>query len=185
MKPTVKIASILSAFLLVACGGPSLEKYYVDNQEKDNFVVMNIPSSMLVGDVSELSEKEKETLQKVEKANVLAFPLNEENKAVFEKEKAELETILKDEKYKLLMKFGSSDQQFKLMYVGAPESIDEMIVYGASEEMGFGVARILGDDMDPSGMIKLMKSLKDKNVEVNIEGLEEIKKAFEKEHDSL
>lgn len=185
MKTLAKTFTALSVFLLMACGGPSLEKYYVENQEKDNFVVVNVPSDVLIGDASKLSKEEKTTLKKIEKANVLAFPVNEKNKATFKKEKAELEKILKDEEYKLLMKFGSPEKEFKLMYTGDPEAIDEIIVYGSSEEAGFGVARILGNDMDLGAMMKLVKSLKEKNVELNIEGIEGLQTMFEKEEDSL
>ena len=175
----------MSAFLLIACGGPSLEKYYVENQENDNFVVLNIPADILISNDSALSEKEKASLESIEKANVLAFPLNAENKVVFEEEKTELEQILKNKKYKLLMKFGGSDQQFKLMYTGDSEAIDEMVVYGASKEMGFGVARILGDNMNPNGMIKLMKALKNSDAEINLEGIEAFGEIFEQKRDSL
>lgn len=184
MKTIVKIPALLCAVLLTACGGPSLEKYYVDNQEKENFVVVNVPSSMFLKDDSHLSETNKETLHNIEKANVLAYPLTAENKATFEAEKTELENILKDEKYKLLMKFGGEDHQFRVMYLGDPEAIDEMIVYGASNEFGFGVARILGDNMNPTEIIKLVKSMD--SADLDVSGLGNLKEIFQKhKQDSL
>lgn len=184
MKTTTKISILIFSVMMIACGQPSLEKYYVDHQEKDNFIVMNIPSSMFMETDSKLSNEEKTTLKHVEKANILAFPLTKENKVTYEKEKAEVEEILKDEKYKLLMKIGGRDKQFKLMYLGDPNAIDEMIVYGSSDEAGFGVARILGDDMNPKAIIELVKSLGDKNL--NIEGIENLKAMFdEQKNDSL
>lgn len=184
MKTTTKISVLIFSIMLIACSEPSLEKYYVDHQEKDNFIVMNIPSSMFVETGSELSKEEKATLEQVEKANILAFPVTKENKVVFEKEKAKVEKILKDEKYKLLIKMGTPDKQFRLMYLGDPNAIDEMIVYGSSDEAGFGVARILGDDMNPKAIIELVKSLGDKNL--NIEGMENLKAMFhEQKQDSL
>ena len=183
MKATTKLLFGIFSLSLIACNGPSLEKYYVDHQEQDDFVVLNIPTSTLIADKSELSAEEIETLESMEKANILVFPLTDENKTVFEKEKADLENILKSEKYKLLMKFGSSDQQFKLMYEGDPESIDEMIVFGSSDEMGFGVARILGKNMNPGALVKLAKSLDSSSI--NVEEIQGLKNIFESKKDSL
>lgn len=185
MKSTTKILLGIFTFSLVACGGPSLEKYYVENQEKDNFIVMNIPSNILSGAASDkLSEKEKTALQRVEKANILAFPLTGENKATFEKEKDALENILNDDHYKLLMKFGSAGNEVRLMYLGDPESIDEMIVYGASDERGFGVARILGNDMNPGDILNILKSLDED--QLDMEGLGDFKAMLhKKDRDSL
>lgn len=170
---------------MVACGGPSLEKYYVNNQEKDNFIVVNVPANLFLENNAGLSTEEKATLQKVEKANVLVFLIKEGNEAVFKKEKATLENILKNEKYKLLMKFGSPERQFRLMYLGDADAIDEMIVYGSSSDMGFGVARILGDNMDPGKMIELMKSMQNKD-NLNIGGIKALSSIFSnKKQDSL
>lgn len=177
MKTTTKISALIFALAMIACGEPSLEKYYVNNQEKDNFVVLNIPSSMFVNTDTVLSKKEKATLKSIEKANILVYPLTEGANTSFEKEKTKLGEILKDEKYTLLMKMGSSGKQFRLMYLGEPGSIDELIVYGYSDEIGFGVARILGDDMDPEAMIELAKSLKNSD-NLNFEGIKGLEAVF-------
>lgn len=177
MKPTTKILFAIFSISLIACNGPSLEKYYVENQDQKDFIVMSIPSSGLIADASTLSEKDRKTLNSIEKANILAFPVNNGNKTIYEKEKAELENILKDEKYKLLMKYGSEDGQFKLMYEGDPESIDEMIVFGSSDGTGFGVARILGNNMNPSDIMSLAKSLDSSNID--LEGIKDLHKIFD------
>lgn len=180
MKTTAKISTFAVSLLLIACGKPSLEKYYVENQEKDNFVVVNIPAEMFFGNNQDFSAEQKKALEHIEKANILAFPLTDENRADFEREKAEVEKILENKQYKLLMQFGSTGNQVKMMYTGDPESIDEMIVYGSSDEAGFGVARILGDNMNPGQMIKLVKSMKDNGKSLGgIEGMDALKAAFE------
>ena len=51
------------------------------------------------------------------------------NQDIYQEEKATMETILKDEKYKVLMRFGSSGKNVKVMYLGEQDAIDEVIVY--------------------------------------------------------
>lgn len=185
MKNLTKVLMGTVAIALFSCNGPSLENYYVDNQEQDGFIVLNVPTSALISDTSQFSAEEKQTFQSIEKANILVFPAKKENKEILKKKQDELEKILKDEDYKLLMKFGSADQQFKLMYEGDPESIDEMIVYGSSDEMGFGVARILGNNMNPGAIMKLAKSLDSTNI--NLDGMKNLKEIIHSkvEKDSL
>ncbi len=185
MNTTMKSLVAILFLSLIACDGPSLEKYYVNHENQDNFLVVNIPTSTLIGDTSKLSAEQVETLQSMKKANILVYPLNDKNKSAFEKEKADLENILKNENYKLLMKFGSSDKQFRLMYEGDPESIDEMVVFGSSDEMGFGVARILGKNMNPGEIMNLMKSLD--STTINIDGMKKLKNIIRSktEKDSL
>lgn len=178
MKLKFNVILILTSLFLVSCGQPSLEKYYVDHQSEQNFIVLNIPSSIIVGDLKGLTAEQSKTLSSIKKANILAFPLkNEANKAKFDEEVTQVKEILASDEYKLIMKFNTTKGEFSVLYTGDPESIDEMIVFGASPKYGFGIARILGNNINPKSVIDLVKSLKEKD-NINLDKIKELGEIF-------
>lgn len=186
MKKINKIILLFIAVVAVACSGePTLQSYYVDHQENDNFVVIDVPSSLFLGDNSNLSKEDRKALKSIRKANVLAFPVNDKNTEAYQTEKSTVESILKDEKYKVLMKFGSSGRNVRVMYLGEENAIDEVIVYANDDSKGFAVARLLGDDMDFSALMKLMKSASEGDVNVNLDVLGDFGKEIEKSDDKI
>ena len=180
MKKINKIILLMVAVLAVACNSePTLQSYYVNHQENDNFVVLDVPSSLFLGDNSNLSEEDRKALKSIRKANVLAFPVNDRNTDAYQDEKTTIESILKDKKYKVLMKLGSSGRNVKVMYLGEENAIDEVIVYANDDTKGFAVARLLGDNMDFSALMKLMKSASKGDVNVNLDVLGDFGKEIE------
>ena len=63
------------------------------------------------------------------------------------------------QKYKTLIKFGSNNRGATLNYLGEEDAIDEVIVFASDNEKGFAVFRLLGENMRPDQMIKLMSSI--------------------------
>ncbi|MDX1762533.1 MAG: DUF4252 domain-containing protein [Christiangramia sp.] len=177
------IAAFLIAGFASCDDGKSLQKYYVENQEDTDFLALDVPTSMFTNSES-LEAEDKATLESIKKINVLALK-KEENPAKFEEEKVKLNEIFKDEKYQLLMKYGGGDRKAALYFTGEEDAIDELIVYGYDNEQGLGVARVLGEDMNPQKIMKLMKSFEGDNIDV--EGLKGLGKIFgsEKEKDSV
>ena len=120
---------------------------------------------------------------------MLVLPVNNNNQDVYQEEKATMETILKDEKYKVLMRFGSSGKNVKVMYLGEEDAIDEVIVYANDDTKGFAVARLLGDDMNFAAIMKLMRSAAKGDVDVNLDVLEgfgkELNEKSKKTKDSI
>lgn len=159
------IFSLFLTSFLVACGGdPSLQEYYVDNQNNSEFLMLDVPASLLAGAGSSLSPEQRETLETVRKVNLLAYPVKEEGREKFELERAEVENILRDEKYQQLMRFGGSGTGVQFFFVGDEDAIDEFIAYGSDNERGFMVARILGDDMQVDQLFKLLESIEPEDV---------------------
>ena len=184
MKTSFRFFAFAFAFALLACNNEtSLQKYYVENQSKEDFVVFNIPSALFLGTNDELTEAEKEKLRSVKKANILAFPKADKTEPVFEAEKNKVEHILKNDKYKLLMQFASAGNKVQVMYTGETESIDEMIFFGASKDYGFAVARILGDDMDPQAIVDYIQNFNSESSEDNLDSsqLENLMEIFNSE----
>ncbi|SDR65109.1 DUF4252 domain-containing protein [Christiangramia echinicola] len=185
MKTIKFLLGILLMAGFTSCDdGKSLQKYYVENQEDTDFLALDVPTSMFTNSGS-LEAEEKATLESIKKINVLALK-KEDNPSKFEEEKLKLDEIFKDEKYQLLMKYGGGNRKAALYFTGEDDAIDELIVYGYDDEQGLGVARVLGEDMDPEKIMKMMKSL-DKN-NIDIEGIKGLGKIFgdsESENDSI
>lgn len=150
------VFAILLSFGLVSCNDePSLQRYFVDNQESANFIAQDIPLSMLAIDQSGFSEEQKQAYQSVKKLNFLGYKASEENREKFSVELNKVKAILKGEKYNDLMDFNTGGNKISIKYVGDDDEADEIIVFGSSDDMGFAVVRLLGNDMSPEKMATL------------------------------
>lgn len=167
---------MLIALLVYSCdNNTSLQEYYVENQENHAFLSLDVPSSLLLGENSSLTAEQKATLSTIKKVNLIALPLKEETRRTYEEEKNRIAAILKDEKYQTLMKIGKGTTKAEIFYTGKEDAIDEFIIYGSDDEKGFGVARVLGDDMKPEDLIKLFKSAE--KGDLDLAGLQELLKS--------
>lgn len=178
-----KIGFGFLGLLLMACNSePSLQKYYVNHQEEQDFVVVDVPSSLFLGNQSGLSEKDQKVLKSIKKANVLAYPLTGENLKTYMKQKETIKNILKNDRYKLLMRFGASGKNVRMYYEGDDDAIDEVVVFGYDDEKGFAVARVLGDKMNPSALLKLFQAAGNGDIDINLSGFESIGKMMGASH---
>lgn len=166
MKRIYIIAVICSLFLAGCNNEPTLQKYFVENTENKNFIALDLSPSILNVDKTKLSAEQTEALKSFDKMNILAFKLNDSNKAQFAAERAKVVTILKDEKYQQLMKFGSGKEGASLSFVGDDEHINEFVLFANQKENGFAVVRILGKDMNPTGIMTMMSVLKSSNIDM-------------------
>lgn len=166
MKRILGLLIVVSALFSSCNDEPSLQKYFVEKTENKNFVALDLSPNMLNIDSSKLSSEENAALKSFEKVNILAFKLNDSNKAEFELEKVKVGKILKEEKYQELMKFGSGKDGASVSFVGDDEHIDEFVFYANNKENGFAVIRVLGKDMNPTGILSLMSVLKNANVDL-------------------
>lgn len=166
MKRILGLLIVVSALFSSCNDEPSLQKYFVEKTENKNFVALDLSPNMLNIDSSKLSSEENTALKSFEKVNILAFKLNDSNKAEFESEKVKVGKILKEAKYQELMKFGSGKDGASVSFVGDDEHIDEFVFYANNKENGFAVIRVLGKDMNPTGILSLMSVLKNANVDL-------------------
>lgn len=158
---------VLLCLGVVSCKDETtLQEYYVENQNSQQYLAFDLPASLLTGDNSKLNAEQKATLETIKKVNVLGFPLKDENQALYESEKAKLVEILKADKYQQLMRYGGGTRKAELYYLGEEDAIDELIIFGSDDEKGFGIARVTGNDMDPEAMIRLLKSFDDGDLDI-------------------
>ena len=162
MKKITKILSLLLLVLMItSCKNEkSLQGYLVESQEKTGFITVDIPTTFLQLKTEDVSDEVKATLKSIRKVNVVALPIKN-NEAAYEVEKAKLKSIFKDNKdYKSLMSMKAKGMNVSLYYTGSTESIDEVIAFGYGKEAGVGVARLLGEDMNPAKIIEMMNNIK-------------------------
>lgn len=168
MQRTIKYLAytLLTAVFLTSCGnGESLQRYYVDHQEAKNFISQDIPLSMMEIDKSNFTEEQNEAYNSVDKLNFLGYKTSETDAETFKVELAKVKSILSDSKYNDLMEFSDKGNKISVKYIGTDDEADEVIVFGSAKDMGFGIVRILGDDMSPDKMVTLISALQSANID--------------------
>ena len=166
MKQIYSIVFLLSLLLISCNSEPSLQKYFVENTENKNFIALDLSPSILNVDKTKLTTEQNEALQSFDKMNILAFKLNDTNKGQFEIERAKVSSILKDEKYQQLMKFGSGKEGASVSFVGSDNHIEEFVLFANKKENGFAVVRILGKDMNPTHIMNMISILKESKIDL-------------------
>lgn len=161
------VVMVLLVAIFFSCDqNPSLQTYFVDNQEKPNFLSIDVPLSMLKIDESKLTEEQKDAYNSVDKLNMLAYKKDSFDQTNYKMELSKVKTILDDQKYQELMRGGNSTEgKFVVKYLGDDDDIDEFILFGNSNDMGFAVVRILGDDMDANKLMQLSSVLQKGNID--------------------
>ncbi len=156
---------VAAAFLVSCSSGVSLQRYFVDNQETKNFISQDLPLSMINVDQTEFTEEQKEAYNSVSKLNFLGYKADENNAEELQAEIETVKTILNDAKYKDLMEFNDKGNKIVVKYIGDDEEADEVVVFGSSEDMGFAVVRVLGDNMSPDKMVTLMGAMQKADID--------------------
>ena len=162
MNKIFKTLSILlfASLVLVACNKQmTIQEYYVQKQESDHFIAIDLPASLLKVDGA-ASEETKETMATIKKLNILAFKKNETNEAAFKNEYAQVKEILKGGKYNELMRMKHENMNVIINYQGDEEAIDEFVLLAGDNTKGFALARVIGKDMQPEKIMKMANDLK-------------------------
>ncbi|MFD2824065.1 DUF4252 domain-containing protein [Lacinutrix iliipiscaria] len=158
--------SLLALIMLVSCSNTqSLQTYFVDNQETPNFTTLDIPTSIVKFENTELSASELEAYESIDKLNFLGFKLDSNNLDSYKAEMNKVSSILSDKKYIDLGEFNMQGSKMIVKYLGDNDIADEFIIFGNSKDVGFGVLRVLGDDMSPAKLYMLAQSMNKASVD--------------------
>lgn len=178
MRIAFYLALLVSLLLLSGCNSkPTLQKYFVENSEKKGFLSVDVSPSIINIDKTKLTAEQKTALQSFDKMNILAFKLDDKNKAQYDIESQKVMQILKDEKYQELMKVGSGKDAASVSFVGDENHIKEFILFTKKKESGFAVVRILGNDMNPNNIMNMISLLKSSNIDMaQLKPLQELMK---------
>lgn len=160
MSTSIKniVASLLITATLISCGygGETLQGYYVVNQEAPNFISVDIPVSFVDLEKANLTEEQQEAYESIDKLNMLGYRKSDDNIEEYKAELVKVQTILKDERYQELFRGGNStDGKIIVKYIGTDTTIDELIIFGTMNDAGFGIIRVLGNNMEPAKIMKL------------------------------
>ena len=69
-------------------------------------------------------------------------------------------------------KLKAQGMNINVYYTGKTDSLDEVIAFGYSNIVGVGVARLLGENMDPAKMLEMLQNITmDENNLKNIGGM--------------
>lgn len=173
MKKATHFIGLLTVFLLLACSSTqSLQEYYVDNAENPDFISLDLPASILNLDGANLSATQREALQSLRKLNILAFKKTTSNAQTYKVEKARVSEILKDDVFVELIKLNSEYGKGVIKYLGDENAIDEVVIFGNSDDKGFAVIRVLGTNMNPANIMQLLQAIQQSDYQA--EGLGEI-----------
>lgn len=159
-KVTTVLSFVLMAVILMSCEQKSLQSYLVKAQEKEGFMTVDLPTSFIQLKDQDVPADVKATVESIKKINAVALPIKG-NEEAFETEKNEIKSILSgSEKYKSLMSMKTKGVNVKVYYTGESDAIDEVIVFGYSKEYGLGIARLMGENMNPSKIMNMMNNIK-------------------------
>lgn len=172
------IAVVMFPIILMSCKKESLQTYLVDVKEKPNFVTFDFSTSILPIKLIEKAPKEdKKALESIRKVNVAFLQKDRATETEIETEKKKLKSILKRSNYKTLMRFNHKGAAATVYYLGKTDAINEIIAFGYADELGIGIARLLGKDMNPNALIKMLKSIEADDSKGK---MKKIKEVFEK-----
>ena len=171
-----KITTVLALFVLTlfatSCDNQqTLQEYLVETQEKNGFITVDLPVNFIKPKSLDVSDNVKSTIASIRKINVVGLQYKG-NEEIFEAEKEKMDAILKNkDKYKSIMRMNTQGYKVNLYYTGSSDAIDEVIAFGYASEKGVGIARILGDDMNPSAIIEMMQNIEMDGSAVNLKSL--------------
>ena len=176
MKKVVLIVmSIMILSSVISCKSePSLQEYYVDKQESNDFISLDLPSSIITLS-DDVTPEMKETMTSIKKLNVLAFKIDSLNKDKYLVEFKKVKEILNNDNFNELVRMKHENANIIIKYLGTDEAVDEFIILVADNKKGFALARVLGDKMNPEKIMKLAQNIndvdKDNSAFAQIEGL--------------
>jgi hypothetical protein len=174
MKKSVIILTVLALF--VSCNQQkTIQTYIVENQDKPGFMSVDLPMSLIQLKTDKVPLDVKDGYESIKKVNVLGLPYLNNNEA-YETEKKEISLILNNSTlYKNLVKMDMNGMSVSIYYNGDANDINEVIVFGYSKKIGVGVARVIGNHMNPSKITQMAEYLK---IDPNQLNLQQFKQAL-------
>ena len=174
MKKAVIILTVLALF--ISCNQQkTIQTYIVEKQDKPGFMSVDLPMSLIQLNSDKVPLDVKDGYESIKKVNVLGLPYLNNNEA-YETEKKEISLILNDSTlYKNLMKMDMNGMSVSIYYNGDANDINEVIVFGYSKKIGVGVARVIGNHMNPIKITQMAEYLK---IDPNQLNLQQFKQAL-------
>ena len=160
MKKIIQIGfAVIVILTLTGCyQDQTLQEYFVEKQASNNFISLDIPSSILSLKAN-ASEQSKKAMASVKKVNLVMYKKKKEDQEEFLMEKDQIKKVLKGKKFSELMRMKKENMNIQLTYIGGENFIDELVVFASNDHAGLLVARVLGDHMKPEDLATLVKDI--------------------------
>lgn len=165
----IRLIALSAIFLgITSCNsGTSLEKYFVTKTEEPGFTAIDLAPSLIQHDPAKITAEQSQALEKIDKMNILVYQSKEGSNEAYKAERDSVSAILKKGTYEELARFGSAKGGASITMKGKGDKADEFVIYAYSEDMGFAVARLLGDEMTVNDIMSVMSLMKDSNVDLD------------------
>ncbi|SNR16023.1 DUF4252 domain-containing protein [Tenacibaculum jejuense] len=176
MKKILTFTILCITVMLSSCKHEeSLQTYLIKSEDNANYTRLDFSTSMLGSFFETTSEEDQKTFESIKKLNLAFLPVKKATEEEFSSERKRLKEIMKNTDYKSLFRVNDKRGKATVYYSGNTDAIDEIVAVVYAKELGFGVARIIGDEMNPAKIMNMLKNMK-KNGDGN--ELEMIKDMF-------
>ena len=173
MKKAVIVLSVLAIF--ISCNQQkTIQTYIVEKQDKPGFMSVDLPMSLIQLNTDKAPLEVKEAYGSIKKVNVLGLPYLNNNEAYEIEKKAILSILNNSTLYKNLMKMDINGMRISIYYNGDANDINEVIVFGYSKKIGVGVARVIGNHMNPTKITQMEEYLKIDPNQLNLQQFEQV-----------
>lgn len=157
MKSSLYLFSIMLLAIASCSQEPSLQKYYVEKSETPGFITLDIAPTFIKTNEIKLTPEEKAAVESLHKFNVLMYKkdsLDVSNKK-YDQELEKVRGLVKGE-YEELIKINNGESGASVSTKGDDEHIEEFVVFVRNQDTGFGVVRVLGDNMTPNNVLTIV-----------------------------
>mgnify|MGYP006432847291 FL=1 len=173
MKKAVIVLSVLAIF--ISCNQQkTIQTYIVEKQDKPGFMSVDLPMSLIQLNTDKAPLEVKEAYGSIKKVNVLGLPYLNNNEAYEIEKKAILSILNNSTLYKNLMKMDMNGMRISIYYNGDANDINKVIVFGYSKKIGVGVARVIGNHMNPTKITQMAEYLKIDPNQLNLQQFEQV-----------
>jgi len=173
MKKAVIILTVLALF--ISCNQQkTIQTYIVEKQDKPGFMSVDLPMSLIQLNSDKVPLDVKDGYESIKKVNVLGLPYLNNNEAYEIEKKAILSILNNSTLYKNLMKMDMNGMRISIYYNGDANDINEVIVFGYSRKIGVGVARVIGNHMNPTKITQMAEYLKIDPNQLNLQQFEQV-----------
>ncbi len=160
------VSLLLLTITLVSCKDQnSIQTYFVDHQELPEYLSLDVSAKLIDLSKVNLTKEQEEAYNSIHKLDVLAYRINDENLPAYQTELDKAKKVFKNEKYEELMEFKDNGISFKINTIGNDDTVDEFLILANSKTMGFSVVRVLGDNMKPEQLVKLVTEIQNADVD--------------------
>lgn len=150
------LAFVLMVVLLASCDQkPTLQKYYVEHSGKPNYSSFDVAPTFINTKKLKLTAEQQKAFESLHKFNVLIYSKDKNNPAEYDREKEKVKALVKNDNYDKLMKFNNGGMGASISTKGEGTDIEEFVVVMNNNDSGFGVVRVLGDNMTPDNVLTI------------------------------